>query len=75
MEINSNGRNGGNNGNMKSVSLTLMGTVGILQEGMVNHDGLGVILFFIPKNLDKTTVIGGTSAASQDSLTKVLGLG
>jgi hypothetical protein len=68
--------NGGGNGN-GSVAVTLVGAKGILPDGEVNRSGIGAVLRFTPKGGQTTMkpVVGGSSYASQDSLTTLFGLG
>ncbi len=68
--------NSGGNGN-GSVAVTLVGAKGILANGEVNRSGIGAVLRFTPKNgaTAMKPVIGGSSYASQDSLTTLFGLG
>lgn len=60
-----------------SVSIDLLGTVGLLDEGKSNRDGVGATVTFTPKG-GKTAmnpVVAGDSYASQSALTSHFGLG
>ena len=68
--------NSANNGN-GSVAVTLMGGKDIVPGAVSNRSGIGAMVWFTPKG-GKTVmrpVIGGSSYASQDSLTNTFGLG
>ncbi|HEX6904342.1 MAG TPA: CRTAC1 family protein [Thermoanaerobaculia bacterium] len=72
--------NSANNGN-KSAQFTLVGAKGLVNNphasGKVNRDGIGGVIRFTPDG-GKTAirpVLGGSSYASQDSLTITKGLG
>ncbi|ETW96485.1 MAG: hypothetical protein ETSY1_26445, partial [Candidatus Entotheonella factor] len=68
--------NSADNGN-HGVSVDLIGTVGITSQGRVNRDGLGAVVTFMPQNGPAVMqpIVGGSSHASQDSLTAHFGLG
>lgn len=68
--------NQGRNGN-GSVSIDLIGTVGIVAGGRSNRDGVGATVSFTPKG-GKTVmrpVVAGDSYASQNALSSHFGLG
>lgn len=68
--------NNGESGNGWA-KVKLLGTKGITEKGVVNRDGIGAVVFFTPKG-GKTSmrpVVGGSSYASQDSLSGIFGLG
>jgi hypothetical protein len=68
--------NSGGNGN-RSVSVSVVGSKGTLNDGDVNRSGIGAVLRFTPNGGPTSTrpVVGGSSYGSQDSLTTVFGLG
>jgi hypothetical protein len=68
--------NSGGNGN-GSVSVRLVGTVGLTTGGRANRDGIGAIVYFTPEGGRRVMapVLGGSSHLSQDSLTQGFGLG
>lgn len=68
--------NSANNGN-RWVAFDVLGAVGIVPGAVVNRDGIGAVLSFTPKRGDtaQQPVLGGSSYASQDSLTANFGLG
>jgi hypothetical protein len=59
------------------VKIKLKGTKGLTTFGAVNRDGIGAVVKFRPKNGKPVLypVLGGSSAASQHSLTQVFGMG
>ena len=60
------------------VQVKLVGTIGLTSLGTVNRDGIGALVSFRPKNsllADMRPILGGSSYASQDSLTVTFGLG
>lgn len=67
---NSHSRNG-------AVSVELMGTVGLLNYGRSNRDGVGATVSFTPRGGKRvmSPVVAGDSYASQNSLTSHFGLG
>jgi hypothetical protein len=68
--------NSGDNGN-KWVKVKTMGSVGIVEHGRTNRDGIGAVISFTPKHGKPVMqpVLGGSSYASQHSLEQVFGLG
>jgi hypothetical protein len=68
--------NSADNGN-NSVAFDTLGGRGVIAQGTVNRDGIGAVIEFTPAggvpSLDP--VVGGSSYASQDSLTSHFGLG
>ncbi|RYE77022.1 MAG: CRTAC1 family protein, partial [Myxococcales bacterium] len=68
--------NSASNGN-KWVKLTTRGSVGTLPGGKVNRDGIGATLKFTPVGgkTSMSPVLGGSSHAGQDDLTRLFGLG
>ncbi len=70
VEISSGNDNGG-------VSVDLLGTKGLTTQGHVNRDGIGAVVFFTPEGGETVMqpVLGGSSHASQHSLTAHFGLG
>ena len=70
VEINS-GRNG--NG---WVAVDVRGSVGLTDDGTVNRDGIGAVVRVTPKygRTAMAPILGGSSYASQDSLTATFGL-
>ncbi|MEO1231141.1 MAG: CRTAC1 family protein [Myxococcota bacterium] len=66
----------GGHGN-RSVSFDLVGTVGITRAGCAPRDGIGAVVRFTPdRGLPvMKPVLGGSSYASQDSLTAHFGVG
>jgi hypothetical protein len=67
----------GGNGN-RWVGLEVLGTVGITQRGMVNRDGIGAVVTFLPAGGGQPVmkpVLAGSSYASQDSTELLFGLG
>jgi hypothetical protein len=68
--------NSGNNGN-GWLELRTLGTVGLTSLGQVNRDGIGAVVRFTPNHGKPSMrpVLGGSSYASQDSLTATFGLG
>ncbi|MEP7012192.1 MAG: CRTAC1 family protein [Acidobacteriota bacterium] len=68
--------NQGGNGR-KGVDVDVLGSVGLTEHGKVNRDGIGAIVSFTPDGGRKATqpVLGGSSIASQDSLTAHFGIG
>ncbi len=68
--------NEGGNGR-KGVDIDVLGSVGLTDRGKVNRDGIGAIVSFTPDGGRKATqpVLGGSSLASQDSLTAHFGIG
>ena len=69
-------RNSADNGN-RWAKVSLRGSVGTLNQGRVNRDGIGAIVSLTPKGGAKVTrpLLGGASYASQDSLELGFGLG
>ncbi len=59
------------------VAVNTVGSAGILDGGTVNRNGIGAVVSFTPEggNTSKRPIIGGSSYASQDSLTANFGLG
>jgi len=59
------------------VRVEVMGTFGVTDDGRVNRDGIGAIVRFRPKGgkIDTRAVLGGSSYASQDSLSLLFGMG
>lgn len=68
--------NGANNDN-KSVFVNLMGTVGILEGGKANRDGVGSVVTFKPQNGLPVLkpIVAGDSYASQSELKAHFGVG
>ncbi len=68
--------NSAGNGN-KWVKITTRGSVGTLPNGKVNRDGIGAIIRFTPDKgkTSMSPVLGGSSHAGQDDLTRMFGLG
>ena len=68
--------NSASNGN-KWVQVSVKGAKGLATNGKVNRDGIGAIVRFLPDGGKQSSlpVLGGSSYASQDSLTKTFGLG
>lgn len=66
------------NGNENnSVNISLLGTKGLTENGMVNRDGIGAVVMFKPKKgkpVMKPLVSGG-SYASQHSMELLMGMG
>lgn len=61
----------------KWVKVKLLGTRGITENGVANRDGIGAVVSFTPDK-GKTSmqpVVGGSSYASQHSLSAIFGLG
>lgn len=68
--------NSADNGNHWA-AVDVMGTIGITSGGQVNRDGIGAVVTFTPRR-GKTVmqpILGGSSYASQNSLTANFGLG
>jgi enediyne biosynthesis protein E4 len=65
-----------NNGN-GYVKATLRGSVGDTDDGKVNRDAIGAVVFFRPDGGQQvmSPVLGGSSHASQHDLTQMFGLG
>ncbi|GAB4194907.1 MAG: hypothetical protein Tsb002_26870 [Wenzhouxiangellaceae bacterium] len=70
VEINSGNRN-------ESVQVTLLGTVGLTDDAVVNRDAIGAVVTFTPSRRNPVTkpVISGGSHASADSLELTFGMG
>lgn len=70
VELNSGNRN-------RKVAVDLLGTVGLTTGGASNRDGIGAVVRFQPKHgaTAMRPVTGGSSHASQHSLTSHFGLG
>jgi hypothetical protein len=68
--------NSGDNGN-GWVQVSLLGTAGLVSGGRVNRDGIGAVVKFTPNHGETVmqSILGGSSHASQDSLTAGFGLG
>ena len=69
--------NSGDNGN-RSLQVHVQGSVGRVDGARVNRDGIGAVVRVEPSHGGEAVllpVIGGSSYASQDSLTKTAGLG
>lgn len=68
--------NSASNGN-KWVKIDVLGTKGLTSKGRVNRDGIGAIVKFTPKKGKQvmSPVLGGSSYASQHTLTQSFGLG
>jgi len=68
--------NSADNGNGWT-EVTVVGSAGLLEGGMVNRDGIGAVVFFTPDggNTSIRPIIGGSSYASQDALAANFGLG
>ena len=77
--------NSADNGN-DWVSVKLVGTIGITDDGGVNRDGIGAVVSFTPRmsisgqgfvsaNTAMQPILGGSSYSSQDSLAANFGLG
>ena len=68
--------NSGGNGN-DGVSIDVMGGIGLVGGGCVNRDGIGAVVTFTPRGGQPSMrpILGGSSYASQDSLTAHFGLG
>lgn len=68
--------NQGGNGR-KGVDVDVLGSIGLTDHGKVNRDGIGAIVSFTPDGGRKATqpVLGGSSLASEDSLTAHFGIG
>ena len=68
--------NSADNGN-NWVAVETLGTVGLTENGRVNRDGIGAVVMFTPEGgpTAMNPILGGSSYASQDSLTANLGLG
>ena len=60
-----------------AASVTTIGTIGLTDDGSVNRDGIGAVVFFTPKNGAQAMkpVAGGSSHVSQNSLTQHFGMG
>jgi len=61
----------------RSLQVHVQGSVGLVDGARVNRDGIGAVLRIEPKRGGAVLlpVVGGSSYASQDSLTKTAGLG
>lgn len=62
----------------RSISVKLLGTVGIQAGGRSNRDGIGALIRVTPEGAtqhDERPVLGGASYASQGSLVELFGLG
>lgn len=59
------------------VRVTTRGSVGTLEGGRVNRDGIGAVVFVTPTrgNTQILPIVGGSSYSSQNSLTRTFGLG
>lgn len=59
------------------VAIDVVGTVGLTSQGGVNRDGIGAVITVTPEGgrTSMSPVLGGSSYASQDSLTAHFGLG
>ncbi|HEY4687870.1 MAG TPA: CRTAC1 family protein [Anaerolineae bacterium] len=68
--------NSGDNDN-NWVTVNVLGTAGVTSGGRVNRDGIGAVVKFTPKHGATVIqpILGGSSHASQDSLTANFGLG
>jgi hypothetical protein len=68
--------NQGGNGR-KGVDVDVLGSIGLTDHGKVNRDGIGAIVSFTPDGGRKATqpVLGGSSLASEDSITAHFGIG
>lgn len=68
--------NSADNGN-NWVAIDAMGTVGLTTNGRANRDGIGAVVMVTPEGgpTAMNPIVGGSSYASQDSLTANLGLG
>ena len=68
--------NSADNGN-NWVAVETMGTVGLTENGRVNRDGIGAMVWLTPEDGQTVMnpILGGSSYASQDSLIANLGLG
>lgn len=68
--------NSADNGN-NSLEVQTLGTVGLIEEGTVNRDGIGAVVLLTPENGSTVMqpILGGSSYASQDSLVANFGLG
>lgn len=68
--------NSADNGN-NWVEVQTIGMVGLTEDGIVNRDGIGAVVFFIPEGGSTVMqpILGGSSHASQDSLAANFGLG
>ncbi len=68
--------NQGGNGNLW-VDVDVFGTIGLTDDGAVNRDGIGAVVRFTPEGgrTASQPILGGSSIASQDSLTAHFGLG
>lgn len=68
--------NSGDNGN-RSLQVHVQGSVGLVAGGQVNRDGIGAVVQVEPPGDAAVLlpVVGGSSYASQDALTKTAGLG
>ena len=68
--------NSADNGN-RWVAVDVIGSVDIVAGAEVNRDGIGAVVSFTPNHGNTATrsVLGGSSYASQDSLTASFGLG
>lgn len=68
--------NSADNGN-RWAAVQVLGTIGIATDSVVNRDGIGAVVTFTPKHGTPSMqpVLGGSSYASQDSLTAHFGLG
>jgi len=58
------------------IKVKTLGTVGLLEKGKVNRDGIGAVIFFTPEKgkLRVQPVLGGASHASQDELEQNFGM-
>ena len=63
--------------NNRWIDVDLVGTVGLTDHGAVNRDGIGAVVRFTPEGGQTASqpILGGSSIASQDSLTAHFGLG
>ena len=68
--------NSGDNGN-RWVAVDTVGSKGLTEGGQVNRDGIGAVVRFRPRRGPPAMqpILGGSSYASQDSLTAHFGLG
>jgi len=68
--------NSGGNGN-RSISVDTLGTIGLVDDGVVNRDGVGAVVSVTPHRGSTAIlpVVAGSSYASQHSLELTFGLG
>ncbi|MDP9122161.1 MAG: CRTAC1 family protein [Acidobacteriota bacterium] len=59
------------------IKVKALGTVGLTRHGVVNRDGIGAVVKFVPRTGKPVVqpILGGSSYASQNSLKATFGLG